>query len=43
MQSCSGSIGHLRRPGGGAIFYFELPAEPEVVMPARRPLRAAAN
>jgi len=40
MQSCGGSIGYGRRPGGGAIFHFELPAEPEVVMPAR-PLKRA--
>jgi C4-dicarboxylate-specific signal transduction histidine kinase len=43
MQSCAGSIGYQRRPGGGAIFYFEVPAEPEPVMKPRPALRAAAQ
>jgi C4-dicarboxylate-specific signal transduction histidine kinase len=44
MQSCGGSIGYHRRPGSGALFYFELPAEPEVaIKPARPALRAAAQ
>jgi C4-dicarboxylate-specific signal transduction histidine kinase len=43
MQSCGGTIGHQRRPGGGAVFYFELPAEPERPVAARPSLRAAAR
>ena len=43
MQSCGGSIGYHRRPGSGAMFYFELPAEPEVAIKPARTLRAAAQ
>jgi len=42
MQACAGSIGYQRRPGGGAIFFIEVPAEPELAA-ARPKLRAAAQ
>jgi signal transduction histidine kinase len=25
VKSCKGTIGYRRRPGGGAVFHFELP------------------
>jgi len=40
MQGCGGTIGYTRPPQGGAVFYFEVPAEPELVV-AARPLRRA--
>ena len=43
MQSSGGTIGYQARPGGGAVFYFELPAEPELPIAARPAARAAAR
>jgi C4-dicarboxylate-specific signal transduction histidine kinase len=43
MQGCGGTIGYQRQPHGGALFYFEVPAEPEIVMTARPARRAASQ
>ena len=42
MQGCGGTIGYARQPQGGALFYFEVPAEPELII-AARPRRVAAQ
>jgi two-component system NtrC family sensor kinase len=43
MQACGGTIGHARPPRGGALFFFELPAEPELPVAARLPRRTAVQ